>query len=235
MEILKKIIACAKGLFKRTDGSKKPIKVLYIDCETGGTNYKRNALLQIAAIAEINGEVKGEIDLKMRPLEGKTVEDGAIETHGYTREGIEGFDDPIDCYRKFNAFLNKHGGAPDKYNRYIIVGYNADFDIRFVNQWYQDISGKPFAFWKHLQFSPVDILPILRTLRYVGILDTENTKLKTMCNYFGIEINAHDAMSDITATRELTLKLLRLLKSGWTKGIENELELMKDNDENNDN
>ena len=31
----------------------------------------------------------------------------------------------------------------------------------------------------------------------------ENDKLETMCNYFGIEIEAHNALSDIEATKKL--------------------------------
>ena len=32
-------------------------------------------------------------------------------------------------------------------------------------------------------------------------------KLETLCDHFNITINAHDALSDIQATRELVVKL----------------------------
>jgi DNA polymerase III subunit epsilon len=195
-------------------------KILWFDVETGGTDEKTDALLQLSALVEINGEIVEEIDLKMQPLRGKLVKQDAIEKHGMTIETIKSFQVAHVCHTHFEAFLLRHNPNPTKPGRYIMAGYNPEFDCRFLSQWYQDITGGPYDYWKHLQFSPLDVLPTLRAMRYHGVLDLPDTKLETCCKHFGIEIKAHDALSDIKATRELTKLVFGKLFSGW-KGVTN--------------
>ena len=57
-------------------------KTIWIDCETGGTNDKTDALVQLSAIIEMGGEVVDSIDLKMRPLPGKKVSEEALKVQG---------------------------------------------------------------------------------------------------------------------------------------------------------
>lgn len=190
-------------------------RILWFDSETGGTDDKTDALIQLAAIIEINGQIVDEIDLKMQPLAGKKVNAEAISKHGMTLDIIKGFDSACSSYDNFERFLLKHNPCPVKTNRYIMAGYNPDFDCRFLSRWYSDITCGPYAYWKHLQFSPVDVMPVLRAMRYAGILNLPDTKLETACKHFGIEIQAHDALSDIRATRELTHMVFSKVFSSW--------------------
>jgi DNA polymerase-3 subunit epsilon len=190
-------------------------EVLWIDCETGGTDEKRNALVQLSAIIEIDMEIVDEIDLKMRPVQGKIVEPKALEIQGRTMADISEFNDPKVCFDRFRKFLARRPAS--KQNRYIMAGYNADFDCRFVSEWYKDLSGGPYAYWDYLQFSPVDPIGILRAMRHYGVIDIPDTKLGTVCNYFGIELDAHNSMSDIRATRTLTNLLMARIREGWNK------------------
>lgn len=179
-------------------------KILWFDVETGGTDEKTDALIQLSALIEIDNKIVDEIDLKMKPLPGKIVNPDAIKTHGMTYEMMRTFEDADTAFNNFNSFLLKHNPIPAKNCRYIMAGYNPDFDCRFLSQWYSDITCGPYEYWKHLQFSPIDVLPVLRAMRIAGIIDTPDTKLETICKHFGIELKAHDALSDIKATRELT-------------------------------
>lgn len=180
-------------------------KIIWIDCETGGTNDTTDALIQLSAIIEMGGEVVDTIDLKMRPVKGRLVMADALQVQGRTMSDIDAFEDPVACFNKFYEFLRREPKAKDK--RFIVGGYNADFDLRFVSQWFSDITHGPFAFWDYLQFSPIDVLPTLRAMRHWGVIDIPDTRLETVCKYFGIELKAHDSMSDITATRLLTHKI----------------------------
>lgn len=189
------------------------MKILWADCETGGTEPKTDALLQLSAIIEIDGKVIDEIDLKMKPLKNKAVHKEALDKQCRTMETIELFDPPIECFNKFYKFLQRE--PKSKSNRFIVAGYNVDFDLRFINQWFRDISGGPYKFWDYLQFSPIDVLPDLRTMRHVGLIKTPDTKLESVCKFFGIELEAHDAMSDIRATRTLTKRVYNQLFGGW--------------------
>jgi DNA polymerase III epsilon subunit-like protein len=190
-------------------------KILWFDCETGGVDPKTDALIQLSALIEIKGEVVDQINLKMKALPGKVITPEAIAKHGMTLEDIEAFEDPYVAFKNFYKFLSKHD-VKSKANRYIMAGYNSKFDCDFVFQWFLDITGETYAFWDYLQFKPIDIMPIIIGLHYAGIINTANDKLETICNHFEIPINAHDALSDITATRELTKKVLRKLWSGYT-------------------
>jgi DNA polymerase-3 subunit epsilon len=188
-------------------------EVIWIDCETGGTDEKVHALVQLSAIIEIDGKIVDEIDLKMKPFDKKIVEPKALEVQGRTMADIASFEDPRVCFERFRKFLARRPAS--KQNRYIMAGYNADFDCRFISEWYKDLSGGPYAYWDYMQFSPVDPIGILRAMRHYGIIDTPDTKLGTMCKYFGIELDAHDSMNDIRATRELTNMLMNKIKSNW--------------------
>jgi len=46
----------------------------------------------------------------------------------------------------------------------------------------------------------------------MGWIDTYDSKLETIANYFNIEIRTHDALSDIIATREIFKKIQSKLK-----------------------
>lgn len=206
-------------------------KIIWIDTETGGTNDKSDALVQLSAIIEMGGEVVDTIDLKMKPVmmvsreewDGgdvvntlpKRITKEALQVQGRTMSDIEAFEDPRVCYNRFYKFLQRE--PKSKTSRFIVGGYNTDFDLRFLFQWFQDISGGPYAFWDYLQFSPIDVLPTLRAMRHWGVIDVVDTKLETVCKYFGIELEAHNSMSDITATRLLTHKIYGELFSNWKK------------------
>lgn len=190
-------------------------KILWFDVETGGTNEKTDALIQLSALAEINGEIVEEIDLKMKPVQGKKVSFEAISKHGMTMDMINSFESPADSFENFYSFLQRNGGAPSKLTRYIMAGYNPEFDCRFLSEWFQDITGGPYKYWDYCQFSPLDVLTTLRAMRYHGVINIPDTKLETVCKYFGIEIKAHDALSDIKATRELTKLVFGKLFKGW--------------------
>jgi len=185
-------------------------EILFVDCETGGTNHETDALIQLSAIIEVDGSIVDEIDLKMKPAivqngfgkKFKNITAKALEVQGRTMDDINLFDNPTDCYQRFRKFLARRPAS--KQNRYIMAGYNADFDCRFINEWFKDMSGGPYEYWNYMQFSPIDVLPILRTMRHYGIIDIPDTKLGTVCSHFKIEIEAHNSMSDIKATRELT-------------------------------
>jgi DNA polymerase-3 subunit epsilon len=201
-------------------------KTLWFDSETGGKDHKTDALIQLAAVIEIDGEIVDEIDLKMQPIKGKKINHEAIAIHNMTLDQIKTFQVAHVAHTHFETFLSKYNKYPTKSSRYIMAGYNPQFDCDFVNQWYQDISGGPYAYWKHLQFAPIDVLPTLRAMRYYKIIDVPDVKLETVCNYFGVQIKAHDALSDIKATREVTKLLFGKLFKNCNKDVVKEMLLL---------
>jgi DNA polymerase III epsilon subunit-like protein len=191
-------------------------KILFNDCETGGTDPKKHALLQLSCIMEYNGKIQEVFNKFMRPMPGKIVDPESLKVTGFTMNDVNNFDDPYRVYNEFRLFCARHGKAKDKENRFIMAGYNNQFDCDFLAEWHLQCSGGTYAYWDYLQYAPVDPLPVLRAMRYAGILPINDTKLETVCDYFGITIKAHDAMSDVFATRELIHLLYGKIFSLWT-------------------
>lgn len=193
------------------------MEVLFIDCETGGADGTapqcEYALVQLSAIIEVDGKEVDCIDLKMKPYGKKVITPDALKIQGRTMEDIATFEESKDCFVRFKKFLARRPAS--KQNRYIMAGYKADFDCGFISEWFKDMSGGPYEYWNYMQFSPIDILSILRIMRHFKIIDIPDTKLATACKYFNIELDAHDSMSDIRATRQLTNIVANKIKAGF--------------------
>lgn len=191
-------------------------KIFWNDVETTGTDSKNNAIIQIAAAIEVDGELIDTFESKMAPLFSKIIDDKALEVNGIKKDDLKKYPKPIEVYEKFRKFCDRNGMKGNKSERFIPAGYNNQFDLDFLSQWHLDMESK-FAYWDYLQFSPIDPLPMLRAMRIAGILPIADTKLGTVCKLFGIEIQAHDALSDLLATRKLTTMLYSRIFSYWMK------------------
>ena len=109
-----------------------------VDVETGGFDWNRNALLEIAAVPieldEAGRFVPGEVaHAHIAPAEGTTVDPKSLEVTGIKighplrgevseREGLDKVFVPV------RAAAKRHGCQ-----RAILVGHNAHFDLNFLN------------------------------------------------------------------------------------------------------
>ena len=58
-------------------------------------------------------------------------------------------------------------------------------------------------------YKDVDVFALVKHMRLWGMLEgCKDDKLGTVCAFFDIDLDAHDAMNDIVATRELYHLLL---------------------------
>ena len=189
--------------------------IFWFDLETTGTDKNKHAIIQIACMVTQGKEVLGTFESKIHPLQGKIIDDKALEINGITRDEINMFPKPEEVWKDFRCFCSCHGIAGSKIDRFIPAGYNVAFDLDFFNVWHNEMGGK-YAFWDYLQYQPIDPYPVLVSLWRSGIIKTENCKLETMCKFFDIEIKAHDAMSDIMATRKLSQKIFNPINKLFT-------------------
>ena len=185
-------------------------KILWIDTETTGLNPDKHGIRELGYIIEINGEIVEKDVLYINPLscikKDVAIDPKALELSGVTIEDITTYPQSIDMFLKFQKLLQKYINIDDKNDNFTIAGYNPKFDYDFLFKWFED-NGIIKSFNQYFNYKVLDVFPIVMTLKYLNIIDTENDKLKTVCEYFNIPINAHNALSDITATRELFLKL----------------------------
>lgn len=194
-------------------------KILWFDTETTGLDPNRNGLIQLATLMDIDGESIDACCLEFQPfqkdyidLDDKTPNQwftydlGSNETLpvvNITAQTL--FSYPLPSTAKINAFLQKHISKFDKHDKAYIGGYNVPFDRAFLSKFYEKCGDKYLG--SYINWKQIDVLSMLYLADFHGKIRLENYKLKTACEYFGIELEAHNPMSDIKATREIFYKL----------------------------
>lgn len=181
-------------------------KILWLDTETTGTDPRHHSIIQIAALIEEGGHVVDEINLKFAPLPGAAVDESALEVTGTTRDELTARPPAQDAYFQLLAFLDRNC---DKYNREDKMypgGYNVRFDLDFLQEFFR-ACGSRYGIGTYINWRYLDPLPLLYIKDYLGVIALQDYKLETVCRRYGITIDAHDALSDIRATRELARKL----------------------------
>ena len=187
-----------------------PVKLFYVDVETTGKYANKNDIIQLAYIIEIDGLVAEEGNLFMAPIDESAIEDEALAVSGSTRAQILAYPPAKEVYKKFIAVLNKYVNRYDKTDKFYPVGYNVRFDCDFISAWFRKMGDKYYGSWFWWQLA--DPMMVLHFLAVLGKLEPlVNYKLATVCECYGIKIDAHDAMSDIRAVRALVQKLDKVL------------------------
>ena len=186
-----------------------PQKVCYFDTETTGTDPDTHGIIQIAMIIEIGGDVLAEKEWCVRPHLGLEIDPKALAVNGRTLDEIKNFPTPDEIFGKMQKFLGRYVNQYDRTDKLTPVGYNVKFDLDFLKSfWARCGDDKYFGSW--FNWDAVDPLALLRYLKFAGLLPPlENLKLGTVCEHFGIALgdDAHDAMADIKAPRELVCRL----------------------------
>ena len=182
-------------------------KLLYIDTETTGLDPKRHGLTQVAALVVIDGVEIDRINLDINPYTYKTfipeIDSEALQIQGKNRDEILKYGKSDYQFMKFVNEISSHLKEEEKFQ---IVGYNTSFDIGFLKEWFIDNSSK---ISNYFTYKDLDVFALVKHLRIAKAMnDCENDKLETVCEYYGIPIDAHDAMNDIVATRELYKHLM---------------------------
>lgn len=180
-------------------------KIIYFDTETTGLDPVKNDIIQLAGIIVVDSDIKEEFNFQIMPMNFESIQEEAITTHGITIDEMKRYPDSNTVYKQFIAMLGKYVDKYNKEDKFTPAGYNVDFDINFLNQYFIKNMDVYYGSW--FNWKRVDPLPLLYFLNYCNQIDLPNYKLSTVCEHFDIPINAHDALSDIYATRTL----LRLL------------------------
>lgn len=189
-------------------------KILFVDTETTGLVSDFHGIHQISGILVIDRVEIKEFDLKFRPLDVEQVDDKALEVSGLTWDDLKKRDmTSRDAYHEFNALMTKHVDKYDKNDKCVIGGYNCNFDAGFLNDWYKK-HGNKFFFGLFHGGAYLDglVMALLAELKAGKRLFMPDRKLGTVAKALGIKLSeAHDALNDIRATRQVINKLWRML------------------------
>ncbi len=187
--------------------------LLYIDTETTDKRTETAAITQLSAIIVRNGEEVSRINLDINPYTYNrkiTVSKKALEVTNKTIGGLKRYLSATASFFKFISWLNTHRELGEYYT---VVAYRTLFDIQMLEGFFQDQAGTSRKLYDYIHFKHLDILQLVLFMELYGLLHgVKNHKLETMCNYYGISIEAHDSMEDIIATRKLHKKLMNDLR-----------------------
>lgn len=189
------------------------MKVLWLDTETTGLDPEKNGLIEIAGLFEVDRLVMDGFNILVGLFDGQEISEDAAGIQGKTVEEfahkIDAHDPPILAHRKLKFIFDQCVNKYDREDKMIIAGYNISFDVGFIEAFFRKI-GDPYLY-SYIRKPMIDILAVCRYLSWAGIINVENHKLATVCEEFGIEFDAHTALEDIRATRELALKIKNLI------------------------
>ena len=181
-------------------------KVLWLDVETTGLDCRKHGLREVGFIIEIDGVEVDKGVFKINPFTYTTkdveIDDYALEISKVSIEDLESYDRVSYCFKELMKKLVKYVNVNDKNDCFVIAGYNTAFDIGFIREWFKEM-GLQDSYKDLFHYKSLDVFSLVFVLRHLGLNSAENDKLETMCNYFGIEIEAHNALSDIEATKKL--------------------------------
>jgi DNA polymerase III alpha subunit (gram-positive type) len=182
--------------------------------ETTGLNANKHAIIQLAYIIEINGKVKQRGSFRINPKtynQPKVIEPAALEANGLSLEQLDLFNNSSECFEQFRQVLEKYISTDEKLT---FVAYNSPFDIKFVQAWFMD-NNRRNDYGRYFTYKDLDIFALVKYLAYAGPLrDLPSHKLSEVCKYFDINFDAHDAVADIEATRDLHLELMNYICKG---------------------
>lgn len=176
---------------------------IWLDCETSGLDPVRNDVVQLAAIAQINGVLHKKVFSEYcQPFDYSTVDQQALDVSHLTVSQLKTFQTPQLLVKNFVEFL-------ESFNvKFTIAGYNSAFDKSFISSLFLKCN-------REKDFVRLFNSDLRDTFKRAKIakekLGTQNLKLATLAAHFNIEINAHEALSDITATIEVDKKIAELL------------------------
>lgn len=181
-------------------------KCLWFDTETTGLDPVRHDIIQLAGMVEINGRIVNEFNYMMQPFRWDNLTQEALNVNGRTIEEIKTYPSPQSVYSEFMDLLSEYVDKFDRNDKYYQAGYNVRFDIEFLSNWFKKNGDKYYGSWFNGRY--IDPLQSFYLRDYLGKISLDNYKLATVAGHYGILLDAHDALADIKATRDLFMAMV---------------------------
>ena len=192
------------------------MKILWLDTETTGTQEWMHDIVSLGGLIEQGDKVIDEFYYELCPQKPGNAQRGAFDVNGFSLEQVLQFDAAYIGVSKMKQHLDENFNFKDRKDRYILAGYNVDFDKKFLYELWKstaDAVGRKSGFnYYYFHYKMFDVYTIVFMLTKMGKIPVlEDMKLETMCRHFSIEHQAHNAFGDITATRDLFKALCRII------------------------
>jgi len=186
------------------------MKLLFLDLETTGLDPKKNSVVQLSGVIEIDGKVVDSFNLDCAPFAEDHINDKALKVTGKTKEQILDYPQPRTVFKSFVKILNRHVDKFDKQDKFYMVGQNIKFDYDFLNEWFKK-NGNDHMYGL-IFFHLIDLIALATAFKLAGKINPKDMKLKTIADEFDIVFKQHDAMDDIRATWAIFHKCIDMIK-----------------------
>lgn len=179
--------------------------LLYIDTETTGLDTATCSIWQLSGyISDTATGVSDSFDYKMRPYRNEIISKEAAAKTGATQEELDSYPSQSEAFSNFTALLGKYVDLEDWNQRVTPVGYNISFDLDFLRSWFT-FNNSATLFSKNIYFPGIDVMYLAAYYLLGERSKMRNFQLSTVYEKLTGKslVNAHNAMADIDATREL--------------------------------
>lgn len=179
--------------------------LLYIDTETTGLDTATCSIWQLSGyISDTATGTSDSFDYKMRPYRNEIISKEAAAKTGATQEELDSYPSQSEVFSNFTALLSKYVDLEDWNQRVIPVGYNISFDLDFLRSWFA-FNNSATLFSRNIYFPGIDVMYLAAYCLLGERSKMRNFQLSTVYEKLtgkSLE-NAHNAMTDIDATKEL--------------------------------
>ncbi|HAQ56509.1 MAG TPA: hypothetical protein DCR44_03810 [Acholeplasmatales bacterium] len=175
-----------------------PDRFVVLDTETTGLDPSSERIVEIAILTYRDGSLFETYETLINP--GKRMPAMASAVNGITDDMLIGAP----------AFPEVAAMIQERIDGVLIVGYNIDFDLRFLNASFAR-AGRIVDLAKKL-----DVLAVARQALPYGTLP--NHRLETLKRHFGITRGSHRAADDCLTTYEILLRCRKNADATHSRG-----------------
>ena len=195
---------------------------LCFDVETTGLlqigKKKQPAITQIGAlIIAPNGKIVNKFNEKMNPFtldRGFLLSDEALKITNTSIDELHSYPSQKKIFKKFQLFLGEYVDPYARGDNYTPIGYNSSrFDEQMLQMWFKDNKAVYGGFIGYKGFDVYELVKLFLINKW-DFHKLPNHQLSTIAKHLSINIDAHDALSDIEATWEIYKTLKKRLKDG---------------------
>lgn len=195
-------------------------KLLFVDVETSGLDPEKHGIIQFAASLDVGSHTYIDVDYKMKPFPEDETSAETLAFHGITETTLAGYLDPRDAFRQFKAELIKYIDPYNKKDKAFLIGYNAQFDDRFLRAWFKKNGDKYYGayFW----WPPIDVAVLLSMAYAKKRRDFPNFQLGTVVSVLEEVVDTtgfHDAAFDLKITKALFYQVAELMSLDLGTGL----------------
>lgn len=180
--------------------------IVVMDCETASLQSNWNSILTIAfCTITKEGKIVNPLGLAIKYDNYDHVDPAALAVNGIDLVEHDKTATPwAEAQETVNNYIRDACYEDGKLHMARFLAHNASFDIDHLSKFQTNFNEISF------RGARIDSQALLNDLYVRGISQCRSVKLQKACDFYGIEIKNHDALSDTLACAKLYLKLISL-------------------------